>query len=291
MWPTAKIARAIVGEPPESSHLQVDLRGGVEVQPPQRRGEDHRRDQRPPTARAGGVAVDRALPGRDDHLAEQDDQEQPEALGEVVCVQRLGRVGGLQRREVVVAARLLRRLAVLVERRAGLDDDGDRPQRVAPRFRDRGREREEPGRDDVRAGDPLPQRFAPVAVDRLRDGQHQPHGGEAQREYRAVTGRRRVDRDRRDPRRHTGGQEQQPLRGSIGAVPVVEHGEADPRPPQREEQAEHDPNSAHDRLGHDQVRELADGQNEDQVDVELDERDTFAGRGHARILPQSLDPA
>jgi len=51
------------------------------------------------------VAVDRRLPGLDDDLAEQDDQEQAEPLGEVVGVDRLVRVGGRQRREVVIAPR------------------------------------------------------------------------------------------------------------------------------------------------------------------------------------------
>ena len=114
MWPTAKIARAIVGEPPESSstlklisaaaskysHHSAAARIIAAISAPQ-----------PP--RAGGMAVDRRLPRLDHHLAEQDDQEQPEALGEVVRVQRLGRVGRVHRGEVVVAARLLRRLAVL----------------------------------------------------------------------------------------------------------------------------------------------------------------------------------
>src|SRR4051794_27287812 len=82
MWPMAKIVRAIVGEPPESSRTrQVDLGGRVEVQPPQRAGGDHGRHQR--------LRVDVGRPaGLDQDLAEQDDQKQPEALGEVVWVKR-----------------------------------------------------------------------------------------------------------------------------------------------------------------------------------------------------------
>jgi hypothetical protein len=38
------------------------------------------------------VPVDRRLPRFDDDLAEQDDQEQPEALGEVVGLERVRRV-------------------------------------------------------------------------------------------------------------------------------------------------------------------------------------------------------
>ena len=116
MWPTAKIARAIVGEPPEnSSTLQVDLRGGVEVEPPQRGRQQHRRHQRRPAAEARHVAVDRRLAGLDDHLAEQDDQEQAEALGEVVRIDRLGRVGGLERLQVVRRAQPAGGRAVLVQ--------------------------------------------------------------------------------------------------------------------------------------------------------------------------------
>ena len=110
MWPTAKIARAIVGEPPESSstwklisaaaskysHHSAAARIIAAISAPQ-----------PPVP--ASVPVDRGLPGLDDHLAEQDDQEQPEALGEVVGVERLGRVARLQRGPVVVAPRLLRR--------------------------------------------------------------------------------------------------------------------------------------------------------------------------------------
>jgi hypothetical protein len=40
------------------------------------------------------VAVDRHLPRFDDDLAEQDDEEQPEALGEVVGLERVRRVSG-----------------------------------------------------------------------------------------------------------------------------------------------------------------------------------------------------
>ena len=47
----------------------------------------------------------------------------------------------------------------------------------------------------------------------VRAGQHEPGGGEAQREDRDVPGRRRLDRDRGDARRHAAGQEQQPLGG------------------------------------------------------------------------------
>jgi len=51
---------------------------------------------------------------------------------------------------------------------------------------------------------------------------------------------------------------------------VVGDGEADPRPPEREEEPERDPDAAHLRLGDDQVGELGDGQDEHEVEVELD---------------------
>ena len=69
--------------------LEVDLRRGVEVDPPQRGREDHRRDERASSRRRRDVAVHRRLPRLDDDLAEQDDEEEAEALGEVVRVERL----------------------------------------------------------------------------------------------------------------------------------------------------------------------------------------------------------
>ena len=93
-----------------------------------------------------------------------------------------------------------------------------------------------------------------------------------------VAGRGRLDRDRRDARRHAPGEEQQPLRRVVDAEAVVEDREADPGPPEREEQAERDPDAAHLRLADDQVRELADGEDEDQVEIELDPRDPLAAR-------------
>ena len=53
---------------------------------------------------------------------------------------------------------------------------------------------------------------------------------------------------------------------------AVEHGEADPRPPQREEEPERDPHGPHLGLGDDQVRELPDREDDDQVELELDPR-------------------
>jgi secreted trypsin-like serine protease len=47
--------------------------------------------------------------------------------------------------------------------------------------------------------------------------------------------------------------QQQPLRRRVGAEAVVEHREPDPRPPQREEQAERDPHAPHLRLADDQM--------------------------------------
>jgi hypothetical protein len=135
MWPTAKIARAIVGRAARQlEHAQVQVRDRVEVQPPQRAGEHHRGDQRRPAARGVDVLCRPGLAGLDEHLAEQDDQEEPEALGEVVRVERLGRVGRRQLAPVALVARAARRLAILVEHRAGLEGDPDHPQEVRERL-------------------------------------------------------------------------------------------------------------------------------------------------------------
>jgi hypothetical protein len=59
----------------------------------------------------------RALPGLDDDLAEQDDQEQPEALGEVVRVERFARVRRAQRAPVPFPPSAFCRLAVFGQHR------------------------------------------------------------------------------------------------------------------------------------------------------------------------------
>ena len=151
MWPTAKIARAMVGEPPESSStFRFTSAAASKYSHHRPAGEDHRRDQRRPL---GGRLRGR-LPGLHQDLAEEDDQEQPEPLREVVGIQRLGRVRGRQRLQIVLAARAAGRRAILDERRAGLDADRQRPQRVPERLRSDDRQREQRGRRQKRALDP-----------------------------------------------------------------------------------------------------------------------------------------
>ena len=223
------------------------------------------------------MAVRRGLARLDHHLAEQDDQEQAEALREVVRVERLRGVLGPQRRQVVVAAHPAGRRAVLGKHRARLDADRDRPQRVTQRLgRGRG-EGEQGGGAQAGPRDAVVQQAPALAGDGVRAGEDQARDGEAQREHRAVARGRGLDRHGRDADRDAGGQEEQPLDGLVGAEAVVEHGEAHPGPPQREEQPERDPDAAHRRLGHDQVRELGDGEHDDEVEVQLDP-------GHALAL-------
>jgi hypothetical protein len=107
-------------------------------------------------------------------------------------------------------------------------------------------------------------------------GEHQARDGEAEREHRAVARGRGPDRHGRDADRDARREEEQPLDGLVGAEAVVEHGEAHPGPPEREEEPERDPDAAHRRLGHDQVSELGDGEHEDEVEVQLDPGDALA---------------
>jgi hypothetical protein len=53
-------------------------------------------------------------------------------------------------------------------------------------------------------------------------------------------------------------------------VAVVEDGEPDPGPPQREEQPERDPHAARRRLFRDHERDLRDREHEHEVEVQLD---------------------
>ena len=133
------------------------------------------------------------------------------------------------------------RVAVLGEHRAGLDADADRPQHVAERRRHPGRDREQRGRDEAGPGDPQPQQVRAARPDAVGAREHDADRREAQREDGDVARRRRLDRDRRDAGRHAAGEEEQPLGGVVGAVAVGEDREPDPRPPQDEEQPEHDP--------------------------------------------------
>ena len=119
MWPTAKIARAIVVEPPESSNT-LRLISAAESK------YSHHSAAASTIAAATAIQPEKCstwpadLARLDQDLAEHDDQEQAEALGEVVRVERLRGVGGLERGEVAVAAQPVRRLAVLGQRRVGL---------------------------------------------------------------------------------------------------------------------------------------------------------------------------
>ena len=149
---------------PRAPAPEVDLRGGVEVQPPQRGREDHRRDQGGPAAEVSHVAVDRRLARLDHHLAQQDDQEQPEALGEVVRVERLLRILRRERLEVVLAPRAPRRPLVLVQQRTRLERDRGRPQHVPERLGHPDRDDEQQRRDPIRDGDPPAQQLVPAAV-------------------------------------------------------------------------------------------------------------------------------
>jgi hypothetical protein len=117
------------------------------------------------------VAIDRGLARLDHHLAEQDDQEQAEALGEVVRVERLRGVLGPQRRQVMVTAQPVGRRAVLGEHRARLEADRDRPQRVAQRLGHGRREREQGRRAQPGPRDALAQQVAPLPGDGMRAGQ------------------------------------------------------------------------------------------------------------------------
>src|SRR5690348_1431571 len=102
MWPTAKIARAIVGEPPESLRT-LTLTSAAESK------YTHH------SAAASAIAATRTaqsplvgLPSRDTWPASTTTspsrmiRKQPEALGEVLRVERLGGVGRPQHRPVAV---------------------------------------------------------------------------------------------------------------------------------------------------------------------------------------------
>ena len=135
MCPTAKIARAIVVEPPESSStLRLISTAESKYSHHSARGEGHRGDERGPATDIGIRAGDGRLARLDEDLAEQDDEEQAEALGEVVGVERLLRVGRRERGQVAVAARAPHRLAVLGQHRARLDARSPRPEQVPERL-------------------------------------------------------------------------------------------------------------------------------------------------------------
>ena len=289
MWPTAKIARAIVGEPPDSSStLQVDLGRGVEVQPPQRAPPAASPRPAPPSRRRGDVAVHRRLAGLDHDLAEQDDQEQAEALGEVVRVERLGGVGGRQRLQSWSRRSPARRLAVLGEHRAGLHADARSPTArsgTAPGTQIEIDEQRR--RDQARARDPLPQQVRAAAVhERARRPARA--GSTARLSAKTVLspGRRRLDRDRRDAR---------PARCRPGTAAAARarrrRGGCRGRRsrPTSTTASRTGPSAIHtlciSGLGHDQVRELPDREHEDEVEVQLDPRDALALLDHAVKTP------
>jgi hypothetical protein len=140
-------------------------------------------NERRPGARRGVVPLHDALPGGDDDLAEQDEDEQAEPLSEVMRVDRLRRVAGPQRVEVLGAPGAAQRLAVLGEQRARLQGDRDAPRDVAPRLGEPDRGGQERRRRQVRAADPLPQQaLAPGVGDR----QHQARDRQAAGEHGAV---------------------------------------------------------------------------------------------------------
>jgi hypothetical protein len=128
-----------------------------------------------------------ALPGLDDHLAEKDYQEQAEPLGEVVRIQRFGRVRRRERGEVAVATGLPHLLAILRQHRARLDADRDRPQHVAERLRRPDREREQQRRDQAGARDPQAEQLREGAVRAVSGREHEPRDGEGWRRTRRPT--------------------------------------------------------------------------------------------------------
>jgi hypothetical protein len=114
----------------------------------------------------------------------------------------------------VLAPGAPRGLPILGERRPGLEADRDRPQHVTERLRHDRRDAEQDRGGKVAARGAPAQRGAMVIAGPLGAREQQP------------------DRHGCDAGRHARGEEQQPLRGPIGAVAVTEDREADPGPPQ-----------------------------------------------------------
>ena len=177
---------------------------------------------------------------------------------------------------VVLAPRAVGGRAVLRQHRVGLEHDRDRPQHVAKRLGHPDRDHEQQRGRQAGERDPPPQRLrrpSPVttstAASTIRVA--------ARLSAKAVLSPCAAPSiaTAATPRGHAAGEEQQPRRQLLDPVAVVEHREADPRPPQRREQPERDPHAAHLRLGHDQVRDLRDREHEHEVEVELDPGDPF----------------
>ena len=272
MCPTAKIARAIVGDPPESSST-FRLTSAAES-----KYTHHSAAASSITAMIGPTSSPTgAWPASTITSPSRMIRNSPKRSAKWCGSSRSAGSSGASDSPVVRAADVARRVAVLAQHHARLAADGDRPQDVAEGPRHRGRDREQRRGGHARARDPVAQHVPGLAgAAGVGHREHHPRGGERQREHRAVAVRGRLDRHRRDPGGHAAGQEQQPQRGGVGAVAVVEHREPDPGPPQREEQPEGDPHAAHLRLADDQVGEPADGEHEHEVQVQLDPGDPLS---------------
>ena len=154
-----------------------------------------------------------------------------------------GRSG--ERVEVALAPRAARRLAVLGEQRARLERDRERPEHVPERLRHPDRHHEQRRGDAVGAAI----RRAAARASRRRPWRPASTSRVTARlsaNTATVAGRRPArSRPRPRPRARSRPGTAAAARRVVGAVAVVEDGEADPGPPQREEQPERDPHAVH----------------------------------------------
>ena len=237
----------------------------VEVHPPQaarRRegagGRERGRDSPVDARRLGDRGHDR--------LAEDDQREEAEALGEVARMQ----------------GRRLEDRARGGHRRAQLDDHRDPPQHVAGRAGEgqRGQPHEQGEREALqvapeqrgRLGRGSPRAFVEAEED-------QPHGGVGEDEARRVAGRGEVDVD--GQRRH--GEHRRQHRhaedGVVGVEAVGVDGEADPRPPHGHEQSRAAQGARQRRVVMQQVAELGDRDDEHEVEEQFRPRRVPLGVG------------
>jgi hypothetical protein len=116
-----------------------------------------------------------------------------------------------------------------------------------------------------------------TAAAEIGDGEDQPRARQRQREAGRVPGERVVGLGGGDRAGHGAGQADDAAdRAAVVAPAVVEDHEADPGPPERDEDAERGEDPAPSGVGHHLVRDLTDREDEDQVEVQLHPGDPLA---------------
>ena len=238
-----------------------ERRHDVEVRPPEPGGRDHREHGGRPDRR-----VERMVAGadadRDDRLAERDDHDQREALGEVGRVDAVAGDPGHERPAVV-------------------DREREDPQRGLQRaVRERGRDQQQRAGDRARQqpGDREMHLVLLPARDPVEPEMGHPHHQVGEREQQRVVAERLRDGQRHEHHRRHRDEHHQPRPEVLAGDVVGQPRERRPAPPQRGEHEQPLADRGPREVVRHQARHARDREHEHEVEEQLERRDALLGR-------------